>query len=113
MIVSSQQSRYLTAKDGDNATITCVRSNGTHVEWNFILEDENYYSYTENETLLNDMGFSFYDSGSTMDGLEEFSVVINVSKHLNSTKIRCAARESEESDPVLNSFVDIIIVEDG
>lgn len=48
-----------------------------------------------------------------MDGLEEFSVVINVSKHLNSTKIRCAARESEESDPVLNSFVDVIIVEDG
>ena len=94
-------------------TITCVRSNGTHLEWNFILQDENYYSYTKNETTLNSMGFSFYDLGSTMDGLQEFSVVIRVSNQLNSTKIRCAARESEESDPVLNSFIDTIIVENG
>ena len=113
MIVSSQQSRYQTARDGDNVTITCVRSNGTYVEWNIILQDENYYSYTQNETILNSMGFSFYDSGSTMDGLQEFSVVINVSNQLNGTKIRCAARESEESDPILNSFIDIIIVENG
>ena len=94
-------------------TITCVRSNGTHLEWNFILQDESYYYYTQNETMLNSMGFSFYDSGSTMDRLQEFSVVINVSDQLNGTKIRCAAREREESDPVLNSFIDIIIVENG
>jgi hypothetical protein len=111
--VSSQQARYLIARDGDNVTITCTRSNGTHPEWSFILQDENYYSYTQNVTILNNMGFSFYDSGSTVDGLQEFSVIINVSKQLNNTRIRCAAREREESDPVFNSFTDIITIEKG
>lgn len=111
--VSSHQSRNLTAKEGDNVTIICTRTNGTHAEWEFLLQDGSHYFYTQNETILKIRGFSFYDLGSPVENLEDFSVTVQVNNELNSTKIRCAAKESEESDPVFNSFHDMIFVERG
>ena len=61
------------------------------------------------------MEFSFYNSESAPfgDRLQNFSVILTVSRGLNNMQIRCAAKETNESEPVFNSFTDVIIVEKG
>ena len=63
--------------------------------------------------LENNMEFDFYNSAPSMDRLQNFSVTLTVTTGLNNMQIRCAAKETKESDPVFNSFTDIIIVEKG
>ena len=57
------------------------------------------------------MRFDFYDSRTTTNGLQNFSITITVDVKLNNMKIRCAAKKTEESKPVFNSFENIIIIE--
>lgn len=59
------------------------------------------------------MGFHFYDSNSTAESLQRFSVTIASNMKLNNLTVRCGAKETEESDPIFNLFQDIIVVEKG
>ena len=113
MIITSHQPRNITAKEGDNVTFMCARSNGTYAEWEFLFSDGNRYLYTQNETTLEKMGFDFDDSKSTTDGLQHFSVSITITVKMSNMIIRCAVQETEENNPIFNSFKDIIIVKKG
>ena len=111
MVIFSHQHRNITTKEGDDVTIMCTRSNGTYAEWEFLFSDGNRYLYTQNTTMLQNMGLDFYDSKSTTDGLQDFSVTITVDTEMDNMKIRCATKETEDGDPIFNSFEDVINVE--
>ena len=111
MVIFSHQHRNITTKEGDDVTIMCTRSNGTYAEWEFLFSDGNRYFYTQNTTMLENMGFDFYDSKSITNGLQDFSVTITIDTHMNNMKIRCATKETEDGDPIFNSFEDVINVE--
>ena len=94
-------------------TITCARTNATHPEWKFLLSDGDRYLYTQNIIAIRNMGFDFNDSGSATHGLLDFSVTISVDTNKNNMKIRCALKDTEGSDPICNTFENIIIVKKG
>ena len=113
MKIFSGQTKNLTTREGDNVTISCTRSTDTYAEWKFVLPDRTHYFYTQNKSVLENMGFHFYDSNFPMDSLQHFHVTITATMELNNLIVQCAAKETEESDPVFNSFTDIIIIEKG
>ncbi len=93
--------------------ISCIRSTDTYAEWEFGLSDGTHYLYTQNKTVLENMGLHFYDSSFPTDNLQNFHVTLSSTTKLNNLTVQCAAKETEESDPVFNSFIDIIIIEKG
>ena len=111
--IFSDQPKNLTTKEGDHVTISCTRNTDTYAEWKFVLPDGTHYFYTQNKSALENMGFHFYDSNFPTDNLQHFHVTITATMELNNLTVQCAAKETEESDPVFNSFTDIIIIEKG
>ena len=113
-MIFSHQSRNLTTTERDHVTIICSKSISTFVEWEFLLSNGTRYLYTQNKTMLeNTLEFDFHNPISVRDGFQNFSVTFNANAELNNMKIRCAAKETENSEPVFNSFEDIIVVEKG
>ena len=113
MTVFSDQARIITAKEGDNVTVSCKRSNGSLAEWYFLFGDGTHLSYTKNMSTLESKGLIFQEMEANIKNLLSFQVSLMVKEEMNNLKVRCAARLTFESKPVLNSFEDIIIVEEG
>ena len=111
--IFSAQPRNLTTREGDNVTISCTRSTDTYAEWKFVLSDGAHYFFTQNKSVLENMGFHFHDSNFPIDNLQHFHVTITATMKLNNLTVQCAAKDTEESDPVFNPFIDIIIIEKG
>ena len=110
MTVFSDQARNITAKEGDNVTISCKRSNGTLAEWHFHFNDQTQLSYTKNLSVLESMGLNFQEMVANVDKLVTFRVSLMVKEEMNYLRVQCAARLTFESEPILNSFEDIIII---
>lgn len=113
MKIFSDQPRNLTTKEGDYVIISCSRSTDTYAEWKFVLPNGTHYFYTQNQSVLENMGFHFYNSSLPTDNLQHFHVTIIATTKLNNLTVQCAAKETEESDPVFNSFINIVIIKKG
>ena len=111
--IFSDQPKNLITREEDHVTISCTRSTDTYAEWKFVLPDGIHYFYTQNKSVLENMGFHFYDSNFPTDNLQHFHVTIIAATKMNNLIVHCAAKESDESDPVFNSFTDIIVIEKG
>lgn len=98
---------------GETVQINCTRYNETSAEWHFQLANGTTLLYSDNSSMLNQLGVEFYDGDVSEDQYQIFFATFSTSVTMNDTVIMCGAKQTNESEPVFYHVKATIIIKEG